>query len=48
MITKEEFKVEFMEMFTKYVKVNLEKGITFDVSELTDKLWEVFKLGGVE
>ena len=43
-MTKEEFKVKFIEMFTKLVKVNLEKGITFDVSELTKEVWKMFKV----
>ena len=37
-MTKEEFKVEFIELFSKHVKIELSKGITFDFTGLTDKL----------
>ncbi len=42
-MTKEEFKMQFADMFIKYVKVELEKGITFDTSILSDKIWELLK-----
>ena len=43
-MTKEEFKIKFIEMFIAYVKIDLKKGVTFDVSKLTDEIWKIFKV----
>ena len=42
-MTKEEFKLQFPDIFIKYTKIELDKGITFDISLLSDKIWELLK-----
>ena len=38
---KEEFKTKVLDLFLKYVKIDLKKGITFDLTEFTDKLYNL-------
>jgi len=37
-----EFRKDFYEYFLKYVKITHNRGITFDLSEITDKLLEKY------
>lgn len=40
----EEFRVDFFNLFIKYVKIDSNRGITFDLSEITDKLLEKYEI----
>jgi septum formation topological specificity factor MinE len=40
----EEFKKDILDYFLKYVKITHNRGITFDLSEVTDKLLEKYEV----
>lgn len=42
-MNKDEFEKLVFDMYTENTKVELKKGITFDISEFINKLWELFQ-----